>query len=330
MSKTVFLFILCLLPALLAGCGGSGGPSTPSLLPALPTPTPASGQARVSIIWPALPTPSLLAGHSLMPHLIPTASNSIKIAIVDPSNPLGPINTQVIARPTVAATFNNLPVRALTVNVTAYANTTGTGTVLAAATGTLTVIAGTTASLTVSLGSLVDHLTTTYSALDIMASDGNVTLGIAGYDALGDIIPLTPGQLTWVSSAASKVTVSTTGVIAEAGAGPANITVTDTESGKNLVIPVLGMTFTVTPATASMSVGDHQLVTGTVAGPTDTAVEWSVNGTATSGSIAPDGTYTAPATAGTYTINGISHFDPKRQISAAITVQSGSGTVTVQ
>ncbi len=329
MYKAIFLLSLsCFLCVLLAGCGGAGS-GTASLIPTSLAPM-LSGQARVIILWPALPAPQAVASHLLTPRLIPTASNSIKIAIVDPSNPLGPINAQVLARPTASATFNNLPVRALTVNVTAYANTTGTGVVLASASGTLTVVSGTTATLTISLGSVVDHLTTTYSAPDIMASDGNVTIGLAGYDINGDLIPLTPGQLTWVSSAASKVTVSSTGVIAEAGAGAANITVTDTESTKNLVIPVLGMTFTVTPATATMSVGDHQLITGAVAGPADTAVEWSVAGTATSGSIAPDGTYTAPATAGTYTINGISHFDPKRQISASVTVQSGNGTVTVQ
>lgn len=328
MSKTAFLFALCLLPALLTGCGGSGGPGTPSMLPSLPIPA-VSGQAKVSILWPALPVPQTAAAHGLTPHLIPTASNSIKIAIVDPSNPLGPINAQVLARPTAIATFNNLPVRALTVNVTAYASANGTGTVLAAASGTLTIVVGTTATLTVSLGSVVNSLVTTYNAPDIMASDGPVTLGLAGYDVSGNLIPLTPAQLTWVSSAPAKVTVSSAGVIAYAGAGAANITVTDTESGKNLVIPVLGMSFAVTPATATMSVGDKQLITGAVAGPVDTAVAWSVVGTATSGSVAPDGTYTAPATSGTYAILGISHFDPKRQVSASVTVQSGNGTVTV-
>ena len=316
------MLAFCLAPLLLTGCGGSGASQ---FLAAAPAADP-GGQARVSIIWP----PSAPAGSALTAHAIPAASNSIRIALVDPFNPSGPINAQVLTRPAATATFTGLPVRALTVLVTAFASTDGSGLVLASASGTLNVVSGTTATLTISLGSVVDHLTTTYNAPDIMASDGGVTLGVAGYNLAGDLIPLTPGQLTWATSAASKVTVSAAGVIAQAGAGAATITVTDTESGKTLDIPVLGMTFTVVPASATMSVGDKQLITGTVTGPGDVGVQWSVAGSAGSGSIAPDGTYTAPAAAGAYTVTGISHFDPKRQLSATVTVQSGSGTVTVQ
>jgi hypothetical protein len=86
---------------------------------------------------------------------------------------------------------------------------------------------------------------------------------------------------------------------------------------------------TVTPATASLLLGNTQTFTPTVTGTTNTAISWSVNGVAggspLSGTISTGGVYTAPQilpTSTTVTITAQSVADATKQASATITLFS--------
>ncbi|MBV9146090.1 MAG: choice-of-anchor D domain-containing protein, partial [Acidobacteria bacterium] len=75
-------------------------------------------------------------------------------------------------------------------------------------------------------------------------------------------------------------------------------------------------TIAIAPTTASLMVGATQQFTATVTGTSNTAVTWTASG----GTVTTGGLYTAPNTAGTYTVTATSVAD---------TTKSGSATVTV-
>ena len=72
----------------------------------------------------------------------------------------------------------------------------------------------------------------------------------------------------------------------------------------------------VSPSSVTLSVDATQQFTATVTGMTNTAVSWS----ATGGSISQNGLYTAPGTAGTYTVTATSIADPTQFNNATVTV----------
>ena len=63
---------------------------------------------------------------------------------------------------------------------------------------------------------------------------------------------------------------------------------------------------TVSPKTADLKPSETKKFTATVTGNAITTVNWTVEPAAGSGSIAADGTYTAPTTDGTYTVRATS------------------------
>ena len=77
----------------------------------------------------------------------------------------------------------------------------------------------------------------------------------------------------------------------------------------------------ISPSSASLQTGASQKFQGTVANSTDTVVAWSVQ-EAGGGSIAADGTYTAPATAGMYHVVATCHADPTRSSTASVMVSA--------
>jgi Bacterial Ig-like domain (group 2) len=74
----------------------------------------------------------------------------------------------------------------------------------------------------------------------------------------------------------------------------------------------------VSPTAASLQTGAQQQFSASVSGTSNTAVTWSVS----SGSIAANGMYTAPANAGTYTITAISNSDSTKSGSALVVVSA--------
>lgn len=79
------------------------------------------------------------------------------------------------------------------------------------------------------------------------------------------------------------------------------------------------ITVTVNPATANLSTRATQTFTASVANSTNQTVIWSVDGTA-SGSITSGGLYTAPGTAGTFTVRATSQADTSKSGTAIVTV----------
>jgi hypothetical protein len=70
------------------------------------------------------------------------------------------------------------------------------------------------------------------------------------------------------------------------------------------------------PTAASLQTGGQQQFTAVVSGSSDTSVTWSASG----GTISASGQYTAPGTAGTYTITALSNADTTKSASALVVV----------
>ena len=75
----------------------------------------------------------------------------------------------------------------------------------------------------------------------------------------------------------------------------------------------------ISPTTASVVTGGTQTFTASVTGTSNRAVTWSVEESG-GGSISASGVYTAPMTAGTYTVVATSEADDRRSASATVTV----------
>ena len=73
---------------------------------------------------------------------------------------------------------------------------------------------------------------------------------------------------------------------------------------------------TVSPTTASAQTGQQKQFTSTVSGTTNTAVTWTASG----GTVSTSGQYTAPSSAGTYTVTATSAADSTKSASAVVTV----------
>jgi hypothetical protein len=84
------------------------------------------------------------------------------------------------------------------------------------------------------------------------------------------------------------------------------------------------VTVSISPASASLLAGGTQQFTATVTGTTNTAVTWS----ATAGTVSTSGLYTAPGTAGAYTVSATSVADKTKSAAATLNVTTSvSSTV---
>lgn len=277
------------------------------------------------MIWPS-------AARGANARLIPAATESLVVQVKDGDTVL---TSQTATRPasgnSSTLTFNNLPVHPLVVIATAYPTGDTSGTPLSTGAINVTIKAGETVSETLTMASTIDHLAVDYSRTDILQGV-NVAVTATAYDADNHVVMLSPSALNWTSSDDTKVSVTKTDTGAKltgVGAGTVSITVTDSESGKSKEFSALGMTFTLSPATTTLSVNETADFTAAIAGPSDTAFTWSVVEDG-GGTITDGGHYTAPATPGTYHIKATSHFNADHVKTATITVQAGNANVTVQ
>jgi Protein of unknown function (DUF1800)/IPT/TIG domain len=140
----------------------------------------------------------------------------------------------------------------------------------------------------------------------------------------------TPLLTAYVSSAQ----LTAAGTATSAQAGTQTITVHNPDPGAsvsegvNLVV-MGGVAVAVTPATAMVRTGNQQAFTATVTGALDPSVTWRVDGIAggnsTTGTIAANGTFTAPLTLptpNTVTVTATSVEDPTRSGSATVTLEN--------
>jgi hypothetical protein len=87
------------------------------------------------------------------------------------------------------------------------------------------------------------------------------------------------------------------------------------------------VTVSVNPPTATVAAGGTASFSAQVGGTSNGAVTWSVQ-EAGGGTVSSSGTYTAPATPGTYHVVATSQADGTKTASATITVTSSGGSVT--
>jgi uncharacterized protein (DUF1800 family) len=142
------------------------------------------------------------------------------------------------------------------------------------------------------------------------------------------------GTTALATAYVSSTQLTATGTTTSAQAGTQTITVHNPDpgasvsAGVNLVIQG-GVAVKVTPATATLRTGNQQPFTATVTGALNLSVTWTVNavagGNATIGTIAANGTYTAPLilpTPNTITVTATSVEDPTRSGSATVTLEN--------
>src|SRR5579871_948673 len=114
------------------------------------------------------------------------------------------------------------------------------------------------------------------------------------------------------------VTILNTGCVGVTAAAPAG----SAQSTQTAV------SISISPQTVSLSAGGSQQFTATVSGTSNTAVNWAASG----GSIIGTGdgvVYTAPTTAGTYTVIATSVADTTQTATATVTVSASSSVVGV-
>jgi hypothetical protein len=128
---------------------------------------------------------------------------------------------------------------------------------------------------------------------------------------------------TGVAWKATGGTVTTTGLYtAPSTAGTYTVTATsaaDSTKSASSIITVSQPTqvsISVSPGTANIQTGGQQQFTASVFGTSNTGVAWK----ATGGTVATTGLYTAPSTAGTYTVTATSAADSTKSASSSITV----------
>jgi hypothetical protein len=133
--------------------------------------------------------------------------------------------------------------------------------------------------------------------------------------------------VTWTASAGS---VSPSGLYAAPSlAGTYIVQATSvadpTKSASASVTVSSPVSVVISPVSASMQTGGSQQFTASVTGATNASVTWS----ATGGSISASGLYTAPATAGTYTVTARSVADTSKLASANVSVTAPPPPVSI-
>ena len=138
--------------------------------------------------------------------------------------------------------------------------------------------------------------------------------------------------VTWSVVEANGGTVTTGGVYtAPALAGTYHVkasSVQDPTKSSTATVNV-HVVVTVNPPNATVSVGDPQNFSATVAGSANQVVSWSVQ-EAQGGTVSATGVYTAPGAPGTYHVIATSQADPTQSASATVTVQAGGAAGTIQ
>ncbi len=127
---------------------------------------------------------------------------------------------------------------------------------------------------------------------------------------------ITAGGFYTAPASAGTFTVMATSTADTTKKALATVTVTATP-------PVVSIT--ISPTSASLQTSATQQFTATVTGSSNTAVAW----TATGGTVSSGGLYTAPATAGTFTVTATSVADTAKTAAAAVSVVLPTSTGAV-
>jgi hypothetical protein len=185
--------------------------------------------------------------------------------------------------------------------------------------GRFTVTATSQADTMKSASSTVTVTATPVVAVSISPGSASLLTG-ATQQFTATITGTSNAAVTWSTTGG---TVSTDGLYT-APAVTGTYTVTATSQADTTKSAFAAVTVTATPVVAvSVSPGSASLLTGgtrqfaaTITGTSNTAVTWSTTG----GTVSTNGLYTAPPTAGTYTVTATSQADTTKSASAVVTV----------
>ncbi len=213
----VLTLLLAALAALIPGCGGGGGGSH------------STGRMTLTVIWPEQKA-----------RLVPIAAKSIKAVLTnDAAQPLGErliVGGDGPPAGESTVTFDNLSPGQVTLSATAFPGADGTG--VAQATGAVpaTIVSGQTTRVTVTMASTIERLEITPENPSIAVGE-KVRLTVTPRDAAGNVVLVHSSQFLWVNANASIATlINEGGQVNEAtgaAVGTAQLTVSETESGKS-------------------------------------------------------------------------------------------------
>jgi uncharacterized protein (DUF1800 family) len=177
------------------------------------------------------------------------------------------------------------------------------------------------------------------SLAPLSVGQGPFTLTLSGlHFAQGAVAYM--GNIALATTYVSSTQFMAAGSATAAQAGTQIITVHNPDpgasnsAGLNIIVKG-GVAVLVAPATAMVRTGNLQAFTVMVTGALDPSVSWTVNGVAggnsTIGTIAANGTYTAPLvlpTPNTVTVTATSVEDPTRSSSATVTLENAVPVIT--
>jgi hypothetical protein len=126
---------------------------------------------------------------------------------------------------------------------------------------------------------------------------------------------ITSGGLYTAPSSAGTYSVTATSAADSTKSASATVTVSQPSQ----------VSISVSPNTASVSTGAQKQFTASVSGSTNTAVTWQ----ASSGTVSSSGLYTAPSSAGTYSVTATSAADSTKSASATVTVSQPQVSISV-
>jgi hypothetical protein len=217
-SAAVSLAALALVTLFGGGCGGAS-----SGINAIPVASRGTGSVAFKVIWPQ------------KTRLIPALTGSIQAVLSSGSTTIA---SKLLTPPSTGnvstVTFQNVNAGTLSLTATAYPNADGSGVALASGASSVDVVGEQTASVTVTMQSTIDHLELSPTAPAVTVGK-SLALAPTAKDAHGNVVLLSSGKLTWQSANTGFFTVNS-GVVTGVAAGSANVTVTDTESGKSVAV----------------------------------------------------------------------------------------------
>jgi hypothetical protein len=249
----------------LVGCGG-GDNGVPAVT--------RTGQVTVVVSWPA--------GAN---RLIPKASNSIRVEILQPSGePLAPPQDVTINRPQTTATLTDVPAGDAILKAAAYPEADAQGVAQAAGEKAFTVVAGQTVTVPVTMDSTIASVAVTPNPASVTVN-GTIQLTATAQDASGaTVLVPTTDAFTWaVTAGGSVASVDGNGLVTGLAAGSATVQATEKESGVSgttqVTVPPVP-TVTITAPAVNATVSGNLTVNATVSSVTGvTGVEFKVNGT---------------------------------------------------
>ncbi len=176
------------------GGGGSAGSSSPST-----DSDTGPGQAAFSIVWPS-------RGRS-----VPVTANSVMVAILRSGKTL---RTGLTVRPSdgspSVASFANLPLGTLDVQMSSFASTDGTGVALSVGTMSMTPVVGVPTPVAIPMDPVAATLSLSTSTVAV-PQNATTGLSVSALDAAGNAMSIADDAVRWTSDAPSVASVTGSG-----------------------------------------------------------------------------------------------------------------------